>query len=87
MYITEKERQTPIAADVDVAVVGGGTAGAVAAIAAARTGASVALAEQYGTLGGAPTVGRVVHLSNTFVDKDWKQVIAGIPQEIMERIA
>jgi len=87
MNITEKERQTPVVADVDVVVVGGGTAGVVAAIAAARTGASVVLVEHYGTLGGAPTVGRVVHLSNTFVDSDWKQVIAGIPQEIMERVA
>ncbi len=87
MFVTEKERQTPVVVEVDVAVVGGGTAGAIAAIAAARTGASVALVEQYGTLGGAPTVGRVVHLSNTFVDSEWKQVIAGIPQEIMEKVA
>lgn len=41
-----------VAADVDVAVVGGGGAGCSAAVAAARNGARVVLIERYGSLGG-----------------------------------
>ena len=51
-YLKESQKTTPIIADVDVAVVGGGAAGFVAAIAAAREGASTVLIERFGTLGG-----------------------------------
>jgi hypothetical protein len=85
-FITEPERRTPVADDVDVAVVGGGTAGVVAALAAARAGATTALIERFGTVGGCPTVGRCVHLSNTFVDADLNKTITGIPLEIMKRL-
>jgi flavin-dependent dehydrogenase len=76
-WITEPERKTRIVYDVDVAVVGGGTAGAVAAIAAARTGASTVLAEEFGTLGGCPTVGRCAHIGQRFFDDDMRQLIDG----------
>jgi NADPH-dependent 2,4-dienoyl-CoA reductase/sulfur reductase-like enzyme len=42
---------------VDVLVVGGGTAGAIAAIQAARAGAKTALVEMGGQLGGTTTTG------------------------------
>ena len=45
----------PLAATADVVVVGSGTAGASAAIAAARTGASVVLIEKQGFMGGTST--------------------------------
>jgi glycine/D-amino acid oxidase-like deaminating enzyme len=45
----------PLAADADVVVVGSGSAGCTAAIAAARAGASVVLIEQLGFLGGTST--------------------------------
>ncbi len=50
--VSEPARHTPIAAEVDVLVAGGGPAGVGAALAAAREGASVLLIERFGMLGG-----------------------------------
>jgi len=50
--IVEERREVPVAAEVDVVVAGGGAAGIAAALAAARSGASVALIERFGNLGG-----------------------------------
>ena len=52
----------------DVVVVGGGTAGVIAAIAAANEGASVALIEQFGALGGSSTGALVTPTMNTHVE-------------------
>ncbi len=52
----------------DVVVVGGGTAGVIAAIAAAREGVSVALVEQFGSLGGSSAGALVTPTMNTHVD-------------------
>ena len=49
----------PVAAECDVLVVGGGTAGAPAAIAAARSGARTILCEAFDDLGGTMTEGRI----------------------------
>ena len=85
--IVEPERRTNVYADVDVVVVGGGTAGAVAAIASARTGASTVLVERFGSLGGCPTIGRCAHIANQFVDSRRRRTVSGITLEIMERLA
>ena len=68
----------------DVVIIGGGPAGAVAAIAAARQGAKTLLVEQNGYLGGMLTVGGVgpqmtFHAGET-------QVVKGIPDELIERM-
>ncbi len=52
-------RELPVRWDVDVAVIGGGMAGACAAIAAAQTGATVALVERFAVTGGMLTAGGV----------------------------
>lgn len=52
--MTEPQREIHVAGDYDVVVCGAGTAGVPAAIAAARTGAKVALIERYGFVGGVP---------------------------------
>ena len=51
MTILEKAQELPILDMADVCVLGGGTTGVMAAVRAARMGASVVLVEQQGTLG------------------------------------
>ena len=68
--VVEAPRHTPVAADVDVLVVGGGPTGVGAALAASREGARVLLIERHGMLGGVWTAG----LLNPFFDfsrKGW----------------
>lgn len=78
-------RQVPVIGKYDVVVCGGGPAGFIAAVAAARNGAKTALVERYGFLGGAATASLVNPIS-TF-KRDGKQVIGGIPWEFVERLS
>ncbi|MFW6457288.1 MAG: FAD-dependent oxidoreductase [Planctomycetota bacterium] len=65
----------------DVIVIGGGTAGTIAAIQAARAGASTLLVEKNAMLGGTMTVGGVNAPAHFFA---WgQQVIAGIGWELL----
>lgn len=69
--------------DVDVLVVGGGTAGTIASIQAARAGAKTMVVEMGSQLGGTTTVGGVA-LPGLF--HAWeRQVIAGIGWELVAR--
>ena len=70
-------------ADYDVLVVGGGTAGAVAAIQAGRLGASVLLVEMAGQLGGAITNGHVS--APAYFWSPNRQIISGIGWELAEK--
>ena len=69
----------------EIVVAGGGPAGCIAAIAAARNGADVLLIEQYGCLGGMSTMGSV-NPWMTFHNKQGKQTIVGIPQEVVAKL-
>src|SRR5438552_3661323 len=84
-YITLPEQRVPVVAECDVLVVGGGSAGMSAAIAAARQGADVILVERYGYLGGLASGGLIVLLL-TLDDGNGKQVVAGQCQELVERL-
>ncbi len=55
--IREEARNIPVLDEVDVVVAGGGPAGIIAAIAAARNGAKTLLVENRGFLGGNATLG------------------------------
>jgi hypothetical protein len=72
---------------VDVLVCGGGCAGATAALAAARQGARVALAEQAGFCGGAHTLAGVNGVGGWQYDLDGRPLIDGIPLEIARTVA
>jgi hypothetical protein len=67
----------------DVLVVGGGTSGVGAAVAAARAGAKVLLVERYGFLGGVANVGLCLH---TFHSSKGQRVVAGLPWEMIQRM-
>ena len=54
-FIEERSRSTPVKAETEVLVIGGGSAGVSAAVAAARNGADVMLIERLGYLGGLAT--------------------------------
>ena len=76
----------PIILEVDVLVVGGGFAGVCAAVAAARTGAKVAVMERDGLLGGQAAEVYTFGLDGFFGDTG-RRVIAGLPWEIVRRTA
>jgi hypothetical protein len=75
----------------DVVVAGGGTAGVVAALAAARQGARTALIEIKGYTGGTVVEGGTAlhsffNLWKAFPGVKKRQVVQGIPSEIVERL-
>ena len=73
-HITEPAREIPVLMEADIVVVGGGTTGPVAAIAAARRGSKVVMIERFGSLGGILTLGL-----NT---KPSGALVGGLPLEI-----
>jgi len=68
----------------DVVVAGGGTAGAVAAIAAARNGVKTLVVEQFGFLGGSGSAALVIPMMPNHVEG--KPLVRGISQEIQSRL-
>jgi hypothetical protein len=78
------EQHVPLLREVDVLVVGGGTAGAVAAIAAAREGVSALVVEQQGFLGGTQTGALVTPMMPN--QSDGMPLNAGIDREINDRL-
>ena len=84
--VREPEREIPIVSELDVAVVGGGTAGVMAAVGAARAGARTCLVERLGSVGGAVNMGMIGHLGNYFRDSAGRDAIAGAPREFLERL-
>ena len=68
----------------DVIVVGGGTAGAVAALAAARSGARTCLVEKAGHLGG--TCHALANVT-PFHNSRGERVVGGLAQTVIDRVA
>ena len=86
--IVESARETPVFGEFDVAVVGGGPAGIVAATAAARAGRSTILVERYGFLGGAGTAAGLSTFCGLHanVAGEHRRVVRGLCDEILERL-
>jgi 2-polyprenyl-6-methoxyphenol hydroxylase-like FAD-dependent oxidoreductase len=84
-FLREPARDTPVRHEADVLVVGGGSAGVAAAVAAARAGADVLLVERHGYLGGLATGGLIILLL-TLDDGRGRQAVAGLCQETTERL-
>lgn len=70
----------------DVLVVGGGVAGFAAAVAAARQGARVILAEENSYLGGTATAGLVAPFMTSFDTAGEKQIIRGIFADFVNQL-
>ena len=89
-FFKEESKKLPVR-EFDVVVAGGGTAGAVAAIAAARQGAKTALIEAKGYPGGTVVEGGTAlhsyfNLWKAFPGVEKRQIVKGIPQEIIDRL-
>lgn len=83
LTIQEAPRSTPVLAQVDVLVAGGGLSGVIAAVAAARHGASVMLVERFSCLGGVAALG--LPIQGFCCDTD-EQIVLGIPEEWRQRL-
>lgn len=87
-YIIEPERKIPVI-ETDVFIAGAGTAGCIAAIAAARAGASVVLVEKMPVPGGTYTNGGIGANSFYAMSRDpatAKRTVGGIPYELNQRL-
>ena len=89
-YHEEPAKKLPVR-EFDVVIAGGGTAGVVAALAAARQGGATALVEAKGYPGGLVVEGGTglhsfYNLWKAFPGVEKRQVVKGIPQEIVDRL-
>lgn len=89
-FYNEEAKKLP-ARDFDVVVAGGGTAGVICAIAAARQGAKTILVENKGYVGGVAVEGGTAlhsfyNLWKAFPGVEKRQLVKGIPSEMVDRL-
>ena len=87
MMSLAEAKSLPLAADVDVLVVGGGPAGTAAGFAAARMGARTLIVEQFNCLGGIATAGGHAHISLYSKWGNSTRVVGGVAFEIARRVS
>ena len=86
--LTEPARQTPVIAETEVLVLGGGPSGITAAAAAARAGRRTLLVERYGFLGGMGTAAGVTNFCGLHANVHGQvtQVVHGLADELLGRL-
>ncbi len=84
--ITEPAQTVNLAHECDICVIGGSCTGVFAAIRAAREGASVALIEQQGVLGGVATASLVPMWHNLYDIDNKEQIIGGLSHEVIKEL-
>jgi hypothetical protein len=89
-FFEEEAKKLP-ARNFDVVIAGGGTAGVIAAIAAARQGAKTVLVESKGYVGGTAVEGGTAlhsfyNLWKAFPGVEKRQLVKGIPAEMVDRL-
>lgn len=84
--IVEPARSLPVIAEVDVAVLGGGPAGVMAAVAAARNGARVIIAERHAYFGGMACAANVNIWHQIWSPNHEVKIIGGLAEEILLRL-
>lgn len=89
-FYNEEAKKLP-SREFDVVVAGGGTAGVICAIAAARQGAKTVLVENKGYVGGVAVEGGTAlhsffNLWKAFPGVEKRQLVKGIPAEMVERL-
>lgn len=84
--VHEPAREITLVGEYDVVVVGGGTAGVMAAVGAGRAGATVCLIERFGSVGGAVNMGLMGHFGNRYVTEDGRPIVGGAPLELFDRV-
>ncbi|HJN15337.1 MAG TPA: FAD-dependent oxidoreductase [Armatimonadota bacterium] len=85
--ITEPSRQTPVRAEVDVLVCGGGLGGVSAAVASARAGAKTLLVERNGFPGGVATAGACCSVFNCLYTPSHELAVRGNALEFVDALA
>jgi hypothetical protein len=86
--LTEPARHTPVIAETEVLVLGGGPAGITAAAASARAGRRTLLVERYGFLGGMGTAAGVTNFCGLHANVHGQvvQVVHGLADELLGRL-
>ena len=86
-FLEYNPKKIKVFGDFDLCVVGGSCTGVFAAVRAARMGLKVAVVEKGNCFGGVACQG-LVNIWHSLYDTDFKnQVIAGLTQETVERLA
>jgi hypothetical protein len=86
--LSEPARTTPVIAETEVLVLGGGPSGIAAAAAAARAGRRTLLVERYGFLGGMGTAAGVTNFCGLHANVHGRvtQVVQGLASELLDRM-